>query len=318
VRIEDGHGVVESSDSHRAFELQELPSRLVEWQLESKLKVYDAIERDEYIAFDPGHLPVVGTWDAALTAPNLANKGVGFTPRDEHLERYRGILESAVARIRELPLDAVDETRAIRLAAAREFYTHPEHIDWRRLALLEIFEGTTYRNVTASPFAAVLWTGGSPSYISFQVDCLVEVMTSDDPRYRFAWAMRRLFEHEPFHVVQTVFPFAYCFWVVGARDKTPKRRHHGPPPRQREGKSKGADAVGIAAQALARGEEKDYRRVLSLLASSELGLDELAAALDRSLAALTGELEGRELELARSELRRRHKGLVQMWRATDG
>ena len=44
-------------------------------------------------------------------------------------------------------------------------------------------------------------------------------------RYRFSWAMRRLFEYEPFHVVQTIFPYAYTFWVVGSHDKTPKRRH---------------------------------------------------------------------------------------------
>jgi hypothetical protein len=37
--------------------------------------------------------------------------------------------------------------------------------------------------------------------------------------------MRRLFEYEPFHVVQTMFPYAYTFWVTGWHDKTPKRRY---------------------------------------------------------------------------------------------
>ena len=62
-------------------------------------------------------------------------------------------------------------------------------------------------------------------FVSYQVDCVVEIIPKDDLRYRFSWAMRRLFEYEPFHVVQTIFPYAYTFWVVGAHDKTPKRRH---------------------------------------------------------------------------------------------
>jgi hypothetical protein len=205
--------------------IQELPEKFVRWQIEYKRGVYDAIERDQYIAFNAGHLPVVGTIGETGLVPNLANKGVGFTPKDEHLDRYLDLVESAVERIQGLPAHAVDETRALRVATAREFYAHPEHVDWRRLGLLEIFEGDTYRNLSRRPYASVLWTGNSPVFLSFQVDCMVEVITSGDPRYRFSWAMRRLFEYEPFHVVQTMFPYAYCFWVVDWHDKTPKRRY---------------------------------------------------------------------------------------------
>lgn len=209
----------------REFPVKELPEQFVQWQLDYKRGVYDAIERDEYIAFNAGHLPVVGTGDGEQLVPNLANKGIGFTPKDEHVEHYLGIVEAAVEKIQELPPHAVDDTRALRVGAAREFYAHPEHIDWRRLALLEIFEGTTYHNLTRHPFASVLWTGNAPVFLSFQVDCIVEIVTPDDPRYRFSWAMRRLFEYEPFHVVQTMFPYAYAFWVTDWHDKTPKRRH---------------------------------------------------------------------------------------------
>ncbi|HWP38265.1 MAG TPA: hypothetical protein VNL18_12005 [Gemmatimonadales bacterium] len=209
----------------REFTVKELPEQFVSWQVQYKRRIYDMIERDEYVRFNAGHLPVVGTWNDRGTVPNLANKGVGFTPKDEHLEHYLGLVEGAVEQIVKLPPHAVDETRALRIATAREFYAHPEHIDWRRLGLLEIFEGDTYRNLTRYPFASVLWTGDSPVFVSFQVDCIVEVITTEDPRYRFSWAMRRLFEYEPFHVVQTIFPYAYCFWVYDWHDKTPKRRY---------------------------------------------------------------------------------------------
>jgi hypothetical protein len=209
----------------REFAILELPEKFVQWQLDYKRRVYDAIARDEYIAFNAGHLPVVGTWDDDGDVPNLANKGVGFTPKDEHLDHYLRLVEAAVERIQALPPHAVGETRELRVATAREFYAHPEHIDWRRLGLLEIFEGETYRNLARRPLASVLWTGQSPVFVSFQVDCAVEIIPTDHPRYRFSWAMRRLFEYEPFHVVQTMFPYAYTFWVVGWHDKTPKRRY---------------------------------------------------------------------------------------------
>lgn len=227
LRLENGIARVGVNGETREFEIKPLPQKFIRWQLDYKKSIYDAIEKDQYIAFNAGHLPVVGTWNANAPFPNLANKGVGFTPKDEYIDHYLEVIETAVEKISALPPHAVNDTRDLRLAAAREFYAHPEHIDWRRLGLLEIFEGTTYKNLTANPMASVLWTGNSPVFVSFQVDCVVEIIPQDDPRYRFSWAMRRLFEYEPFHVVQTIFPYAYCFWVYDYADKTPKRRYPG-------------------------------------------------------------------------------------------
>jgi len=225
VEVEGGKARIRLNGEVREFEVKELPESFIRWQLDYKHRIYDAIEKDEYVRFNAGHLPVVGTWSEDSTFPNLANKGVGFTPKDEHIDHYLSVIEKAVGEIEKLPPHAVDETRSLRIAAAREFYAHPEHVDWRRLALLEIFEGGTFKNLTRNPMAAVLWTGDSPVFVSFQVDCVVEVITPEHPRYRFAWAMRRLFEYEPFHVVQTLFPYAYTLWVHDWKEKTPKRRY---------------------------------------------------------------------------------------------
>jgi hypothetical protein len=227
VKVENDKAVFSQNGSSQNFEIAELPEKFIGWQLDYKHKIYDAIEKDEYIAFNAGHLPVVGTWDEDSLVPNLANKGVGFTPKDEYLDHYLKIVEDAVEQIQKLPPHAVNDTRDLRIKTAREFYAHPEHIDWRRLGLLEIFEGSTFKNLSKNPFASVLWTGNSPVFVSFQVDCVVEIITPEDPRYRFSWAMRRLFEYEPFHVVQTMYPYSYCFWVMSWKDKTPKRRYPG-------------------------------------------------------------------------------------------
>ncbi|MFQ5629042.1 MAG: hypothetical protein ACE5I1_09800 [bacterium] len=227
IQIKDNLAHLKTNGQIRKLEIKELPQKFVRWQLDYKNRIYDAIEKDEYIAFNAGHLPVVGTWDGDALFPNLANKGIGFTPKDEYLDHYLNLVESAVEKIGKLPPHAVNETRDLRIGTAREFYANPDHIDWRRLGLLEIFEGTTYKNLIANPLASVLWTGNAPVFVSYQVDCVVEVIKTEDPRYRFAWAMRRLFEYEPFHVVQTIFPYAYCFWVYDFTDKTPKRRYPG-------------------------------------------------------------------------------------------
>ncbi len=227
VQVSEGIAQLHRNGNIREFEIKELPEQFVRWQLDYKHSIYDAIERDEYIAFNAGHLPVVATRGNESLVPNLANKGVGFTPKDEHIDYYLDLVETAVAGIQEVPEHAVNETRDLRIKTAREFYAHPEHIDWRRLGLLEIFEGSTLRNLSENPLASVLWTGNAPVFVSFQVDCVVEIITPEDPRYRFAWAMRRLFEYEPFHVVQTMYPYSYCFWVYDYKDKTPKRRYPG-------------------------------------------------------------------------------------------
>ncbi len=227
VQVTNNIARMKKNGNSREFPITELPPEFVRWQLDYKHSIYDAIERDEYIAFNAGHLPVVATWSQDSLVPNLANKGVGFTPRDEYIDHYLDLVETAVAQIEKLPPHAVNDTRELRISAAREFYSHPEHVDWRRLGLLEIFEGSTLKNLTENPVASVLWTGNSPVFVSYQVDCVVEIITPDDPRYRFSWAMRRLFEYEPFHVVQTMYPYSYCFWVHSYKNKTPKRRHPG-------------------------------------------------------------------------------------------
>lgn len=227
VQVVNGVARINKNGEPREIATRELPEQFVRWQLDYKHSIYDAIEKDEYIAFNAGHLPVVGTWNQDSLVPNLANKGVGFTPKDEHMDYYVKLVEDAVEEIAALPPHAVNETRDLRIKTAREFYAHPEHIDWRRLGLLEIFEGSTFQNLSDNPVAAVLWTGNAPVFVSFQVDCVVEIMTPEDPRYRFSWAMRRLFEYEPFHVVQTMYPYSYCFWVYDFKNKTPKRRYPG-------------------------------------------------------------------------------------------
>ena len=73
VRVENGIARIDMDGSVREFEVKELPEGFRRWQLDYKHSIYDAIERDEYIAFNAGHLPVVGTWESESIVPNLAS-----------------------------------------------------------------------------------------------------------------------------------------------------------------------------------------------------------------------------------------------------
>src|SRR5688500_18441539 len=157
-QMEIANGVarlIHNGEVSREFQIQELPQTFIQWQLDYKRRVYDAIEKDEYIAFNAGHLPVVATLNDEGIIPNLANKGVGFTPKDEHIEHYVKLVEDAVEQIIKLPPHAVGDTRALRIATAREFYKHPEHIDWRRLGLWNSSQARATADVWGRPGAKV-------------------------------------------------------------------------------------------------------------------------------------------------------------------
>ena len=102
LQVENNIATLNKDGAEQSFEVKDLPEQFVRWQLDYKHKIYDAIERDEYVAFNAGHLPVVGTWDEGSIVPNLANKGVGFTPKDEYLEHYLTLVEDAVEKIQAL------------------------------------------------------------------------------------------------------------------------------------------------------------------------------------------------------------------------
>ncbi len=155
--------VMEDGIVSRELEIKELPDNFREWQLDYKRRIYDAIAKDEYIAFNAGHLPVVGTWDDEEgLVPNLANKGVGFTPKDEFMDHYVQLVEgrggqdpraAAPRRGRDARAAHQHGARVLRASRAHRLAAAGPARDLR---------GETYRNLTRRPLASVLWTGQSP------------------------------------------------------------------------------------------------------------------------------------------------------------
>lgn len=198
----------------------ELPEKFIAWQIRSREELYEKLLWREPVRFLAGHLPVLATLRPRGTV-NLATKGVGLIPKREYIARYIDLFTRVLDETRG---QAWDGTLAARIGAAREFLRHPGHIDPCRLGSLEIFEGETFRNIRDDPRIALLFTGGGPDYLSFQVEGIAQVVEPGEPVYEFLRASRLLFEHERFHIAQPAYPYAYQFFVTHVREKTPHRR----------------------------------------------------------------------------------------------
>ena len=197
-----------------------LPGSLLEWFLEGRREGFERLKRGEGPGtFFSRHLPVVATvGDQELFPIRLAHKGVGFLPAPNLLDNAIVAMEELFERTSRSP---GPETLRERLEGLGAFYRDPENLDPGVLGSLEIFAGGTFTNLIKDPFASLIFTEPGPPYVSFQIDCAVQVVEPPDPRFRFLQLTRGLFEKDPFHVTQPGVKCAYLFWITGITDKTP-------------------------------------------------------------------------------------------------
>ena len=208
-----------TSDAGYEDRAQPLPKEFFEWQLSARGAAYDRVAKGERPERFSAHLPVVVTINQGGEFPaHAATKGTGFTPIDEQMDYYITLLDDCLARCQGRPWK---ETLEERITVIRRFYEHVEHIDLRRLGLLEIFQGQTYRNLRADPRLTLHYTGDGPDYPSYQINALAEIVGPEDKRFQFIYLARQLFEHDRFHIRQPEYGFGYVVWVQEVYDKSP-------------------------------------------------------------------------------------------------
>ncbi len=223
IRVEGDTVSFTSLGEARTFPLVPLPDRMLDWMEQGRRNTYDKLlqKGGGSVPFASHHLPVVVTWSEGQGFPfNCSNKGVGHLPKPEYLKEYTEKLQSVLASTAGRPWE---ESMRERIAAVSSFYFNRKAIDSRCLTTLEIFEKNTYHNLTRNPIAAIHYTGNSPDFMSFQVNCAVEVIGPDDPRHTFIQSVRVMFEFNDFHIAQEEFPYAYLLWITSVQDKTPFR-----------------------------------------------------------------------------------------------
>lgn len=197
----------------------ELPPEFIEWQMSERRAMYSLVAKGQRPTKFGAHLPVAVTLNQERSFPvHSATKGTGFLPCDEYIDEY-------IARIGECLADCEGrpwkESLGERIAVISSFYDRHDHIDFRRLGLLEIFQGQTFRNLQTDPRLMLHYTGEGPDYPSYQVNTVVEIVDPEDKRFQFIYLVRQLFEHDHFHIHQPDYPTAYVAWVQEVYDKSP-------------------------------------------------------------------------------------------------
>jgi hypothetical protein len=155
--------VVKGDGTTAEHAIKGLPPEFITWQMEARQALFQHLGSEPSIPTFAPHLPTLATWGEGALFPNLAAKGMGLLPRAELLEEYAAEFGNLLARLAGRPWP---ETIQERVAAAQRFYGRVEAVDRRCLGGLEIFEGTTYRNLLSNPFASLLYVGPGPSAAS--------------------------------------------------------------------------------------------------------------------------------------------------------
>ena len=234
VLVEDDAIVARLPDGPLRLPLITAPEDFASWLDEGRRAMYEQLTQGSSpVRFFSQHLPMVVSHNADSTFPfTCGNKGVGYLPRSEHLpamiRRYTETIEESKGK-------PWQESLQRRVQTASVFILNPDLVDRRCLATLEIFERQTFQNLQRMPLASLLFTGYSPSFTSFQANCVVEVIGPGDPRHTFITLARTMFEYDEFHITQHQFPYAYVFWLSEVILKTPFRvARKAPPPAKGE------------------------------------------------------------------------------------
>ncbi len=199
-----------------------MPRNFIDWIDQGRKATYDGLlNKDAPVRFFHAHLPVIVTYSKNGTFPfNCTNKGIGFIPKEKYLSEFIELFQETLRDTRGKPWRQSLEER---VRTVSKFYFDHEKIDYRALSGLEIFTKNTFQNLNDTPLASLHFTGPAPDFISFQLNCAVEVIDQDDPRHTFIVLVRTMFEYDDFHIAQPQFPFAYIYWISEVVDKTPHR-----------------------------------------------------------------------------------------------
>ena len=219
VEKQNGYITIIAHGKQIRFKEQQLPTEFIEWQIADRLKVFQSITRGKKPVFLASHLPTLITFTHELVdfPLNVVSKGVGLTPVETELPTLVNQLYSSLK-----DLQNTDHSSSLqkRLDAALLLYGHPDKIDRYCLGGLEIFETQSFSNILNDPRVSLFFVGVAPTYHSYQINCIAEIVDSTQLFYQFVISMRGLFEQASFHFQQPKYPYAIKYHVVQILDKS--------------------------------------------------------------------------------------------------
>lgn len=166
--------------------------------------------------------PTVATLNASNIFPiNTAKKIIRLTLTDDVLQESIHELEGAELSFQGRPFkDTQDE----RIELYQKIMLDDRKIDRFRFGAIEMYGDQTYQNILRDPRVTLnmFWTQEKmPQAISYQFNCVAEIVTPGNPFYRYMRLMRRLFSSTIIDLRDTPdYICAYKFWVCEAKDKS--------------------------------------------------------------------------------------------------
>jgi hypothetical protein len=223
VLLKDSQVIVERGGSQQCYPCRSLPQDFIDWQVSQRVVLFDALRRQQQPSFFLPHLPVVISRNVENQAfpIHVTCKGVGLVALDSYMDFLSGHFEAIMGSEKGKSIEE-------RVRGALMLYGCPELIHRSCLGGIEIFEGQTFRNIINDPRVSLFYVGTSPNYVSYQIDCIAEIVPKGRPFYRFMLAMRGLFEDFGFHFQQPEYPFAIRYHVLSVLDTSLKVRSMNP------------------------------------------------------------------------------------------
>ena len=170
--------------------------------------------------------PSVCTFSAAnLTFPiNAATKIIRLTHTDEIIEELLDEIEGELLSFQGNPFE---ETIQDRVNLYKRLFVDDAEIDRMRLGAIEMYGDVTYSNIKKDPRVSLQFDWRPPfsgENMSFQLNCIAEIVKPGMPFYRYMRALRTLFSSRFIDLRQPDYVAAYKFWVCEWRDKSLKAK----------------------------------------------------------------------------------------------
>jgi hypothetical protein len=170
------------------------------------------------------HKPFLCTWNAYEPFPsNIANKLVQLTMTDNTIMNRIDEIEGKILALQGLPWEESADARA---DIYKDLFRDDRSIDRFRLGALEMYGHATYWNIMKDSRVSINFTWRIPREIplniSFQLDCIAEIVEQGDPFFRYMRMIHNLLLNTFPELGPEDYPCAYKLYVSNFREKSLK------------------------------------------------------------------------------------------------
>jgi hypothetical protein len=212
---------VERGDIALSYPLNAIPDSLYERIATALAGDEPAVTNLRSVYRDTVMKPAVCTFDPHRPYPvNIARKIIRLTLTDSELEERITDIEGKILSFQGVPFEESVEDR---IHFYRDLFVDDKKIDRFRIGAVEMYGDATYSNILKDPRVTLgfYWRSSDrPNAMSYQINAIAEVVSKEDPFYRYMRLMRGLFSHRFLDLGRDEYVCAYKFWVSEAHEKS--------------------------------------------------------------------------------------------------